>query len=408
MTIRVLYITWDGPQTYYLEGLFLPIFSRLKAYDIEVEVIQFIWGDNEHLERQRRVCAAQGIRYQRIVVPRAAGWLGAYLAAAAGSSTVLRSAKEREIDILMPRSFMPAIAALHAIWRQARPRLPLVFDADGLAIDEKADFGRLSRSSPVYQLLKWYERAAITAASSVIGRTAAACDIYEKYDAKPKAGKYVVAVNGRDPEHFEPLTAAERDAARVALDIDPTVPLIVYCGAFGEKYCPSKMFRFFRGTLRQRPDAKFLIMTGSPEAAAEYIKINELDIRTSVRVRTATPQKMPPNLAAADLGLCFYKNTFSNRAFQATKLGEYLLCGLAVTGTTNALPFGLEDTCVARSVGLMSDDEIDAVASWFVCDVLGQREAIRSEARRLGKAHLSVDATVSSYARAIRRAVLAT
>ena len=289
---------------------------------------------------------------------------------------------------------------------QARPRLQLVFDADGLAIDEKVDFGRLSPTSLMYRLLKWYERAAIAAASSVIGRTAAACEIYERYDLKPEAGKYLVALNGRDPEHFKPLTPADHKAARIALDIDPTVPLIVYSGSFGEKYCPSMLFRFFRGILQQRPDAKFLIMTGSPEAAIDYIKDNELDIRVSVRVGTTTPQMMPPNLAAADLGLCFYQNTFSNRAFQATKLGEYLLCGLAVAGTTNALPFGLGDTSVCRSVGLMSDDEIDAVASWFVCDVLAHREAIRSEARRLGKAHLSVDAAVSSYARAIQRAVL--
>jgi glycosyltransferase involved in cell wall biosynthesis len=406
MAIRVLYITWDGPQVSYLEGLFLPIFSRLKAYDIEVEVIQFTWGDDEHLERQKRLCAEQGVRYQRVVVRKDLGGVGAYLAAAAGSSAVLRLAKERHIDILMPRSFMPAIAALHAMWRQTRPRLPLVFDADGLAIDEKVDFGHLSPTSLTYRLLKWYEGAAITGASSVIGRTAAAFEIYKEYDRKPEAGKYILAVNGRDPEHFEPLTPAERKAARVALDIDPTIPLIVYSGSFGEKYCPSRMFRFFHGILRERPDAKFLIMTGSPGAAVDYIKKNELDIRMSVRVKATTPQMMPPNLAAADLGLCFYQNTFSNQAFQATKLGEYLLCGLAVAGTTNALPFGLGDTSVARSVGLMSDDEIDAAASWFVRDVLAQRETIRSEARRLGKAHLSVDTTVSSYARAIRRAIV--
>ena len=115
MTIRVLYITWDGPQVSYLEGLFLPIFSRLRAHDIEVDVLQFIWGDDGYLERQSRVCAENGVRYERIVVRKALGGLGADLTAATGSSVVLRLAKERDIDIVMPRSFMPAIAALHAM-----------------------------------------------------------------------------------------------------------------------------------------------------------------------------------------------------------------------------------------------------------------------------------------------------
>ena len=36
MSINVLYITWDGPTATYLEGLFLPIFTGLKNYGINV------------------------------------------------------------------------------------------------------------------------------------------------------------------------------------------------------------------------------------------------------------------------------------------------------------------------------------------------------------------------------------
>jgi glycosyltransferase involved in cell wall biosynthesis len=335
------------------------------------------------------------------------GGIGAYLTAVAGSNAILSVAKDRGIDVLMPRSIMPAIAALHAVWRQPRPRLPLVFDADGLAIDEKVDAGCLSPWSLTYKLLKWYEKAAITSAASVIGRTAAACQIYEEYDARPREGKYTIAINGRDPERFEPFTPAHRNGARIALSVEPAVPLIVYSGSFGEKYCPARLFRFFHGVLRQRPDAKFLVMTGEPEAAIDYLKNIHPDIVAAVRVRTFTQQEVPSYLAAADLGLCFYQNTFSNRAFQATKLGEYLLCGLAVAGTSNALPFGLPNTNVAHNVGMMSDDELDATASWFVHDVLARREAIRTEARALGMTHLVVDASALSYATAIRRSFAA-
>ena len=405
MVTRVLYITWDGPQVSYLEGLFLPVFTRLRAHDIEIQVLQFLWGDDKHLERQERVCAEQGIYYQKIVVPRVARGLGAFLTAAIGCRVVLRLAREHGIDILMPRSFMPAITALHTIWLHPRQRLPLVYDVDGLGIDEKVDSGSLSCNSLTYRLLKWYEKAAITAATSVIGRTAAACQIYQGYDGHPEPGKYVVAVNGRDPQHFEPSTCIQRKAARRALGIDPACPVVVYSGSFGEKYCPSRMFRLFRAILEQRPDAKFLIMTGSPEAATNYVEQCQSDILGSVRIKTFSLQEVPLNLATADLGLCICQDTFSNQAVQATKLGEYLLCGLAVAGTPNVLPFGLLESVATHSVGAMSDDEIDMAASWFVENVLAQRDTIRDEARRLGTAHLTVDKTVSSYAMAIQRAV---
>jgi hypothetical protein len=402
MTTRVLYITWDGPHVSYLEGLFLPIFTRLKEHKIEITVLQFIWGEDEHLKRQEQVCKERGVNYQRVLVPRKAGAAATFLTAVANSRRVLKLARQYEIDLLMPRSFMPAISALHA---NAVRSMPFVYDADGLAIDEKADFAGMSRSGLTYRLLKRFEQSAITNAAVVIGRTPAACDIYRQYDKRPEAGKYIISVNGRDPEHFRISNYEARLAARRALKIGESTPLIIYSGSFGGKYCPPEMFRLFRAIKRLRPDAEFLVLTGSPNTAKAYISQFQIDLIPEVRIAKFTPEELPPYLSAGDIGLCFYQDTFSNLAFQATKLGEYLLCGLSVAGTGNALPFGLGDTAVCRTVGTMPDAELEQVAGWFVHSVLPQREAIRIEARRLGELLLSIDRTVASYATAIYRAI---
>jgi hypothetical protein len=405
MAVRALYVTWDGPQVSYLEGLFLPIFAGLRAHDIEIDVLQFTWGPQAYLERQEQVCDESGVAYHRVIVPKAAGGLGSYLSAVMGSKRILQLRRDGHFDVIIPRSVMPAIATLHADWRRSAGRAPMLFDADGLAIDEKVDAGQLSPSSLSYKMLKWYERSAISAAAAVIGRTERACEIYRTYDAQPRQDKYIVAVNGRDPTKFKPSTPAERELACRRLEIDPLAPIIVYSGSFGEKYCPPQMFQLFRAILQLAPNARFLIMSGSPEDVLTYVRSQHADLIPTLSIKSFTSGEVAGYLAVADLGICFYKDTFANQAFQATKLGEYLLCGLATAGTPNAMRFGLSNTSFARTISTMSQDELEAVAHWFVNEVLPARASIRNQARDFGLAHLTTDKTVSSYAEAIKRAI---
>lgn len=51
--MNILFVTWDGPQVSYLEGLFLPIFKALKSAGIHVHVLQFTWAEQAKIEHSR-------------------------------------------------------------------------------------------------------------------------------------------------------------------------------------------------------------------------------------------------------------------------------------------------------------------------------------------------------------------
>jgi hypothetical protein len=71
-----LFITWDGPQTSYLEGLFLPIFKGLGEHGHRIHVLQFTWANADVVLRTKEICEAAGIPYQSAPVWRKAGAAG--------------------------------------------------------------------------------------------------------------------------------------------------------------------------------------------------------------------------------------------------------------------------------------------------------------------------------------------
>ena len=129
----MLFITWDGPQTNYLRGLFLPIFKELSAFGYDFCVLQFIWGSPEAIDQNREACSAFGVPYRAVPVWRSSRRLGPFISAVLGGQKIRKAVHDWGIQILMPRSLMPALAILSM---GGRSDLRLVFDADGFAADE--------------------------------------------------------------------------------------------------------------------------------------------------------------------------------------------------------------------------------------------------------------------------------
>ena len=392
---RILYITWDGPQVSYLEGLFLPIFVGLKAYGIAIHVLQFTWDAEKQVTSRVEACKSAGkIPYECVTVARGFGGLGAYATAWLGGRKIDELVDRWSIDGLMPRCIMPSVAIAHS---RTGAKLPCVFDADGLAVDERVDFGGLNRQSFTYHLLKSYERRMITRAQSVIGRTAEACSIYQTYDYRPSKSKYFVSVNGRDPFHFQTLSKSERNTARFELGLPQAAPIILHNGSFGSKYCPEVELSLVTAIKKLRKDAVFLVLTGQLDAASNFFAQHSRYLPQGPVIKRLTYDDMARALAACDLGLCLYRDTFSNKAFQSTKLGEFLLSGVPVVATPNAMLREMVGLPSVRSIGSMSEAEIKATAEWFVEEALPNRDSYGAHARAFGLQYLTVDKSIHSY-----------
>ncbi|MBA2319865.1 MAG: glycosyltransferase, partial [Deltaproteobacteria bacterium] len=284
---RALFVTWDSPETTYLESLFLPLFAAMRPHGVTVDVLQFTWGGA--LGRRRAAADRLGIAYRASLV-RSGGSVGTAEVLLRGPSAIAES----RFDVLYPRSLVPVAIAL-----RARPRR-LVFDADGLVADERIDFAGWSPNGPRTRLFRRFERRGVQRADRVITRTARAREILLSR-AGVAPDRVVVIPNGKDPEVFSPGTAAERLAFRRAHGIPDDAPWAIYAGSIGPQYHLDEMLAFHRHARAIRPDARLTLLTRVPLRIAQ----------PGVEVVACDTEEVPAWLRAADIGLAWRTPTFS-------------------------------------------------------------------------------------------------
>jgi glycosyltransferase involved in cell wall biosynthesis len=394
--VNVLFVTWDGPQVSYLEGLFAPVFERLGRSGYAFRVVQFTWAGDARRTAIRRACEARKIPYTAIPVLRRGGVCGVVLTVIRGALAIRRDVRDYPTDLLMPRSTFPGLMAL---W--ARPAaVPMAFDADGLPIDERVEFGALKPGGVVHRVLRAVESAVLRTADVVLVRTAFGRDeVCRRAGRPPGDARFQIVVNGRDETEFRPQGAASDGEVRAALDVTDA-PLVVYPGSLGPQYCLREMATLVQAIARRRPDVTFLILTGEPERGRELAGLCN---GVRVVVRSVPAGDVAKYLSAADLGLSFRAPSLSMRATAPVKIGEYLLSGVPVVGTL--LPEGLEapgpagvlQTGVLHTIDTSRAEAWEAAAGWFVSDLLPARDLYRHAARALGLAHFSLARAEESY-----------
>ena len=388
--MRILFVTWDGPQVSYLESLFLPIFVGLKEYGAFFDVLQFRWGDQASEKRTSAICKAAGIGYRSASVQRWGGGAGPFLSAALGARHVRAAVRHFNCDVIMPRSLMPAIAVLRAGGCDLRP---IIFDADGLAADERVELAGLSAQGATYRILRDVEAQIIRHSRAVVTRSERSAEILFHRAGPPVSYEaFHVVTNGRDENLFHPRGADARHEVRRELGVANAAPLIVYAGSLGPQYGLEAMASLFEQVRHLRPDARLLVMTGSPERASAALRnAGAIVIRTE-------PGQVPRYLAAADAGLAYRANNFSMQGVAPVKLSEYLLCGLPVIGTG-----AIGDTGTAIQEGVFFNDEGGSrtAARWFVDTVLPDRDIYRAKASAIGRKRFSLRRSIDDYARAL-------
>lgn len=390
--VKLLFVTWDGPQVTYLESLFLPIFAGLGARGVHVDVLQFRWGEQALTDRVRAACEGAGIGYRPVRVARTFGKAGPFLTAFLGGRHVCRAVRDFGSDLIMPRSMMPAIAVMAAGGARLRP---LVFDADGLAADERVEAADESRSSLTYRILRRVEAKTVRTSASVLVRTPAAADILARRTGVSPSRFHVVA-NGRDERLFHPGDAVSRGQIRAALGIAPDTPLILYLGSIGPKYRFDLTRQLIDTVARRTPNARLLILTGSPALATEALGPEP---PLSPIVLRLPPEIVPQYVAAADLGLAFLGNSFSMQAVTSLKVAEYLMCGVPVFGTAAV---GLTASAVEAGVFLDEGAGPDAAAEWLTTAILSGREDYRARARAVALKNFGLGRSIEDYLDALK------
>lgn len=395
--MRILFVTWDGPQVHYLESLFLPIFVGLRPDGYEFDILQFRWGTPAEEEEVRAACAEAGCGYRAIKVWRL-GALGAFATALLGGIRLRKAVRRFGAEAIMPRSLLPSLATLAGGGPGLRP---VLLDADGLEIDERIEFAGLKRNGLVHRVLSAIESRMVRKATAILVRTAAAREILMERAGPPAdPAKYTLVANGRDGRLFHPFDEAGRQAVRSELGIAADAPLIVYVGSFGPKYRTRGVGELAMALHALRPDTRLLVLSLAPDQVKSELLDPFPGLAAITTVLRAPFQDVARYLAAADVGTVFITETFSTRTVVPVKTGEYLLCGVPAVGTAS-----VGDNAAALGAGIFFDDRrgSEEAARWVVDEVLPNREDFRRRARAVGLDHYSLERSVGDYRSALAK-----
>ena len=396
--MNILFITWDGPQVSYLEGLFIPIFKTLKPAGIHVHVLQFTWGNPKKVERSRIACQDAGCGYEMVSVIRNPAALGSFLSAIIGHRRIRRIIKQHKIDVVMPRSTLPALSSLLAL-RGRKERL--VFDADGLPLDERVEFSGLSNTSVIYRFLRDIEAQTVRRSDSVLTRSLKGSEILiARAGAGVNPNKFISFNNGRDTNLFSVKSDIHSNIVKNELGIMENSELVIYVGSVGGKYLLCDMLKLFFYIKDLSKDAHFLILTGDIESAKKEISVMQVETE-SITVMTVDPDNVSRYTAAADLGLSLIQPSYSMQAVSVLKIGEYLLSGVPVISTAGV--GDSSETCSKAGfvIDNVDDFSLKQAAKWFVDNVIPNKHKYREMSRNSGLIYYSNDLVTAAYREAI-------
>ncbi|MGX7668081.1 glycosyltransferase [Flavobacterium pedocola] len=317
---NILFITWDGPQTSYMEGLFMPIFKEVSKTDTaDFHVIQFTWADQSKNEKVSEVANHYGIKYTPVKIHRKPNSvLGTFYTLLKGVKFIDNYIKANKISIVMPRSTMPAVM----VNRLKLQNCKILFDADGLPLEERVDFAGLSQKSGQYRWLKKEEIKLKIKADGIITRSQKAIEVHLDEIGERYREKFSVVYNGRDVSFFKPSADV---GFRETIGIKPDDFVFVYCGSLGPQYSWEEMMLIFEQFHSKRQNSKFLIVSGNDDYAKERIPSS---LKKHVIVKKVPFQEVSNYLNCADVAFALRQPTFSMQGVAPIKLGEYLLMGL--------------------------------------------------------------------------------
>ena len=392
---NLLFITWDGPKTSYMEGLFMPILNQVQSQsNYKFHIVQFSWGDDKKVEiTENTAHELQLIYTHRKIIRKPVAVLGNIITIFKGIRFLKKYIQNNNITIVMPRSTMPAIM----INRLATQNFKIVFDADGLPLEERVDFSGLSRKSKQYLFFKKEENKMLERADGVLTRSNEAIKIHSQTIGNTNLGKFSVVLNGRNTDFFKPNRSV-REKMRKELSISDQTKVLVYCGSLGPQYGWDEMIAIYSNYHKINIDSRFLILTGNQAFANERIP-NEW--KESIIVKTVPFTEVPNYLSVADVAFAIREPKFSMQGVAPIKLGEYLLMGIPTIAS-----LGIGDTeQILNSIPncfLYHHQNPNRVAE-AVAFIEGLRETHFEEIRKFAIPFCSIEKSATSYCNALNK-----
>lgn len=304
---------------------------------------------------------------------------------------------KRATDLIHCRSYMPLGPSLAAAKDH---NAALVCDVRGFWIDQRIEGGAWSRDNlrdrAKIAHFRKLEARAYAEAHQIVTLTEDAKTVIQ---AAPSygGGPITVVPCSVDQDAFD-ISPDDRHRVRSELEIPEDALVVCYLGSSSGVYRMDLVNRVYDAARKLAPDARLLLMGNHTSAdharaaASHGVTLDEAEIIT----RKVPHSEVPSYLNAADIGLSFQVSTPSSLGVSATKVGEYMACGLPVASNHGVgdIERIVKDGQFGAVLRNDSQDEVDRVARVLVHLAQGaDRAAIKAH----GRAHYALTEAVSRY-----------
>ncbi len=326
---RVLYISYDGVLEPLGESQVVAYLERLTNC-ADITLLSFEkpedLSDRPRMNVMRERLARVGITWTPRRYHKRPAVLSTVRDIAAGCLVARGWAREQGggVGIVHARGYVPAVVALYA---RRTHGSRFLFDMRGFWVDEKVEAGRWPAGGLLYRAGKWCERRFFANADAIVSLTAAGVREFPSLGRVRDGAPIAVIPTCADLDRFAPGDADP--ARRRALGLDDA--FVAGCvGTLSNWYLREQTLAYLAALSRRLPRMKALIVTREDhdrlraDAGRAGLPADRLVLAR------AGFDEMPAMIRLMDVGVFFIRACFSKRASAATKLAEFLGCGVPV------------------------------------------------------------------------------
>lgn len=387
---NLFFITYESEEASYFASLQLPLLKVMSDSGIKINIFRLESRNAEFHFDSKSSETRNAMKISNFSLFKT-GKIFSLLSCCFSIAKEVRRLDRSDRNVLLFRSTLPSI-----IFRILKATRTcgfdfVIYDSDGLAVDEELEFRNSGKVGLKYLLGRYLEVFAVVHSDAVLVRSTETISTLRTRSKVKAERRYVELNNGRDIEMFKISTPEKRLQSRSELGLGENDFIVIYSGSIGPQYLLDAMLDLFVAIRDNVPSAK-LVCLAPTSAHAEVIreaKDKGIDDGELV-VRFVDALKVSDYLSVADIGLSLRAASKAMRHVKPLKTREYLLCGVPViySGGTGDLE-GLPPRLAIRFDGESKNGK-DDVLSWVMKNVIPNREKLRLQAREYARENFDV------------------
>lgn len=292
------------------------------------------------------------------------------------------------------RGYVPALIAF---WLRKILGVRFLFDMRGFWADEKVDGGHWPSGALIYKIAKRYERCFFEGADGIVSLTHAAVNVFPAlgYDI-PRDTRIEVIPTCTDLGRFTP--GLKNPALVSRLELSGRL-VVGTTGTLSNWYLRDATLRAFAHLVRRISNVSVLMVTREDHDRLRADALAAGLPTERLKLVSAPFFDMPEYVRLMDLGLFFIKARFSKKGTAATKLGEFLACGVPVVINEGV---GDSDRIVRDcQAGVVLSDPSDVGLEASLADVerLLADPDVKRRCREAARRHFNLEDGAARYTR---------